>query len=201
MEAAGPMIDSANGVSSNWGEEGLQEADEQRPEQETPSSRYGTSQDGQPPLWVRRWVETSSSIAPGKIQVLKWVKYDPQDDVSQGTPAQTEAPLTSPTSGQKRRRRETPNQEIVCPYEGCGKVFPDMGAIRKHARIHGEKAYQCTFEGCGKRFVDSSKLKRHFLIHTGEKSWICPYEGCRKAFSLPYNLRSHVRSTHDPEFT
>lgn len=100
-------------------------------------------------------VEINSCINPGKVKVLKWVKYDPQDDATPG--GQTDpGPLTSPTSGQKRRRREVPSQEIVCPYEGCGKIFPDMGAIRKHARIHGEKAYQCQYEGCGKVSLEPS---------------------------------------------
>ncbi|PKA47967.1 putative zinc finger protein [Apostasia shenzhenica] len=93
-----------------------------------------------------------------------------------------------------------PTTEVLflCSYEGCGKIFVDVGALKKHAHIHGERQYVCHFEGCGKKFLDSSKLKRHFLIHTGEKDYICPYEGCGKAFSLDFNLRAHMR-THSVE--
>lgn len=45
-----------------------------------------------------------------------------------------------------------PTTEVLflCSYEGCGKTFIDVGALRKHAHIHGEKQHVCHFEGCGK---------------------------------------------------
>lgn len=93
----------------------------------------------------------------------------------------------------------TAGGQYVCPHEGCGKVFKDAGALRKHSHTHGKKNFVCHFEGCGRRFVDASKLKRHFLMHTGERKYRCPFVGCEKAFSLDFNLRSHMKSMHKQE--
>jgi hypothetical protein len=45
-----------------------------------------------------------------------------------------------------------PNTEVlfVCSYEGCGKIFIDAVARRKHAHFHGERQYICHYENCGK---------------------------------------------------
>lgn len=45
-----------------------------------------------------------------------------------------------------------PTTEVLflCSYEGCGKTFIDVGALRKHSHIHGERHYICHYEGCGK---------------------------------------------------
>jgi hypothetical protein len=45
-----------------------------------------------------------------------------------------------------------PNTEVLflCTYEGCGKIFIDAGALRKHAHVHGERQYICHYENCGK---------------------------------------------------
>jgi len=39
---------------------------------------------------------------------------------------------------------------FLCSYEGCNKAFPNEGAYRKHAHVHGERQYACSFPGCGK---------------------------------------------------
>jgi uncharacterized Zn-finger protein len=75
----------------------------------------------------------------------------------------------------------------LCSFEGCGKVFTEIAALRKHLHVHGEKQFMCHHKGCGKGFMDSSKLKRHFLSHTGERQFVCPLEGCGKVISAnPY---------------
>lgn len=80
---------------------------------------------------------------------------------------------------------------IVCSHIGCGKMFKDNSAMKKHLNIHGPRVHFCT--ECGKAFVESSKLKRHHLVHTGEKPYQCTFEGCGRRFSLDFNLRTHVR--------
>ena len=101
--------------------------------------------------------------------------------------------------GARAAPRLTAEGQFICPFEGCGKVFKDAGALRKHSHTHGKKNFVCHFEGCGRRFVDASKLKRHFLMHTGERRYRCPFVGCEKAFSLDFNLRSHMKSMHKRE--
>ncbi|XP_028628548.1 transcription factor YY2 [Grammomys surdaster] len=80
---------------------------------------------------------------------------------------------------------------VACSHKGCGKMFKDNSAMRKHLHIHGPRVHVCA--ECGKAFVESSKLKRHQLVHTGEKPYQCTFEGCGKRFSLDFNLRTHVR--------
>lgn len=45
-----------------------------------------------------------------------------------------------------------PTTEILflCSYEGCGKTFTDVAALRKHSNIHGERQHVCNYPGCGK---------------------------------------------------
>ncbi|XP_060231609.1 transcription factor YY2 isoform X1 [Meriones unguiculatus] len=80
---------------------------------------------------------------------------------------------------------------IACSHKGCGKMFRDMAAMKKHLHIHGPRVHVCA--ECGKAFIESSKLKRHQLVHTGEKPYQCAFEGCGKRFSLDFNLRTHLR--------
>ncbi|KAK3154335.1 hypothetical protein QOZ80_2BG0189210 [Eleusine coracana subsp. coracana] len=139
--------------------------------------------------WVKEWVPQDLVVAGGPCALYKWVREDR---------------LASLNVKDKEQAAEAvkpePNTEVLflCSYEGCGKIFIDAGALRKHAHVHGERQYICHYENCGKKFLDSSKLKRHFLIHTGEKNFVCPHEGCGKAFSLDFNLKAHMK-THSAE--
>ncbi|XP_008807673.2 zinc finger transcription factor YY1-like isoform X1 [Phoenix dactylifera] len=139
--------------------------------------------------WFKEWVPQEVVATGGKCSLLKWVTEDMLKTLREKSKEpQAEEPKTEPTT----------EVLFLCSYEGCGKTFVDVGVLRKHAHIHGERQYVCHYEGCGKKFLDSSKLKRHFLTHTGERDFICPYEGCGKAFSLDFNLRAHMR-THSLE--
>ncbi|GAV61207.1 zf-H2C2_2 domain-containing protein/zf-C2H2_4 domain-containing protein [Cephalotus follicularis] len=139
--------------------------------------------------WFREWVPQDVIASGGKCSLMKWVT---QDTLKALKEKEKEPPAP--------QKEPEPTSEVLflCSYEGCGKTFIDVGALRKHSHIHGERQYVCHYEGCGKKFLDSSKLKRHFLIHTGERDFICPHEGCGKAFSLDFNLRSHMK-THSQE--
>ncbi|XP_078441326.1 zinc finger (C2H2 type) family protein isoform X2 [Wolffia australiana] len=139
--------------------------------------------------WLKTWVPQDLAASGGKAMVQKWVR----EDLLHAMNEKLEEP-------EQEELEPEPTTEILflCSFEGCGKTFIDVAALRKHSHVHGEKQYICHYEGCGKKFLDSSKLKRHFLIHTGEKAYVCTYEGCGKAFSLDFNLRAHMR-THSQE--
>jgi hypothetical protein len=49
-------------------------------------------------------------------------------------------------------RKAEPATEILflCSYDGCGKTFVDVAALRKHAHVHNERQYACQEPGCGK---------------------------------------------------
>lgn len=95
------------------------------------------------------------------------------------------------TSMKPRKPKGDFPRPIACSHIGCGKMFKDNSAMRKHLHIHGPRVHVCA--ECGKSFVESSKLKRHQLVHTGEKPYQCTFEGCGRRFSLDFNLRTHVR--------
>ncbi|KAJ4833064.1 hypothetical protein Tsubulata_001038 [Turnera subulata] len=121
--------------------------------------------------WFKEWVPQDVVATGGKCSVLRWVTESQLNALKEKA---KEPPAVEP--------EPEPKTEVLflCSYEGCGKIFTDAGALRKHSHIHGERQYVCHYEGCGKKFLDSSKLKRHFLIHTGERDYICPHEGCGK---------------------
>ena len=127
-----------------------------------------------PKRWGLRWVLYPNVFdIPSEIWLKKWV---PLDNIEE--------------------EAKEPPRIYKCHITECGKIFSDIGALRKHTATHGEKQYICTFEGCGKKFLDNSKLRRHMLVHTGEKAYECEY--CGKKFSLDFNLRTHLR-THTGE--
>ncbi|KAH7681042.1 Alpha-SNAP protein [Dioscorea alata] len=138
--------------------------------------------------WFREWVPQEIAATGGKCLLLKWVTEDMMKVLKESEETETKEAEPDPTT----------EVLFLCSHEGCGKTFIDVGALRKHAHIHGERQHICPYEGCGRKFLDSSKLKRHILIHTGAKDYVCPYEGCGKAFSLDFNLRTHMK-THLPE--
>ncbi|MGH0166708.1 UNVERIFIED_CONTAM: hypothetical protein FKN15_050914 [Acipenser sinensis] len=75
-------------------------------------------------------------------------------------------------------------------YPDCGKGFTQIGALKKHQRIHaGEKPYRCS--DCRKSFNLLQNLRRHQRVHKGEKPYRC--SDCGKSFCLLQNLRIHQR--------
>jgi len=138
--------------------------------------------------WLKHWVPQDTVLNPGKLRTLKWIPGDAIPELNDLKVSEEE----------EHEPEEEYESVYLCSFEGCGKVFTEIAALRKHLHVHGEKQFMCHHKGCGKGFMDSSKLKRHFLSHTGERQFVCPLEGCGKAFSLDFNLRSHMR-THTGE--
>ncbi|KAJ0261810.1 hypothetical protein HA466_0048570 [Hirschfeldia incana] len=144
--------------------------------------------------WIKDWVPQDIVATGAKCYLRKWITEETKKRLEE----KEKDPTTSTTDVSDPDPE--PNSEILflCSYDGCGKIFFDVSALRKHSLVHGERQYVCDFPGCDKKFVDSSKLKRHWLIHTGARDFVCTYEGCGKAFSLDFNLRSHMK-THSQE--
>ncbi|KAK6159641.1 hypothetical protein DH2020_003022 [Rehmannia glutinosa] len=92
-----------------------------------------------------------------------------------------------------------PTTEVLflCSYEGCGKTFIDVGALRKHSHIHGERQYVCHYENCGKAFSLDFNLKSHMKTHSQENYHVCPYPECGKRYAHEYKLKNHIASHHE----
>ncbi|CAH8382306.1 unnamed protein product [Eruca vesicaria subsp. sativa] len=142
--------------------------------------------------WIKDWIPQDIVATGAKCYLRKWVTEETLKKLKEKEKEPTATDVSDPDP--------EPTSEILflCSYDGCGKIFFDVSALRKHSHIHGERQYVCDYPGCDKKFLDSSKLKRHWLIHTGARDFVCTYEGCGKAFSLDFNLRSHMK-THSQE--
>ncbi|KAL0843990.1 hypothetical protein Bca101_017236 [Brassica carinata] len=144
--------------------------------------------------WIKDWVPQDIVATGAKCYLRKWVTEEAVKRLKE----KEKEPTTTNTDVSDPDPEPTSEILFLCSYDGCGKIFFDVSALRKHSHIHGERQYVCHYPGCDKKFVDSSKLKRHWLIHTGARDFVCTYQGCGKAFSLDFNLRSHMK-THSQE--
>ncbi|KAK7060392.1 hypothetical protein VNI00_001157 [Paramarasmius palmivorus] len=87
-------------------------------------------------------------------------------------------------------------REYHCDREGCDKVFPRKGDLRRHILgVHDNaRAYRC--KKCPKAFNQRSGLQTHENTHTGNKPHKCPAEGCGRGFGDPSSCTRHFRETH-----
>lgn len=152
--------------------------------------------------WVKQWVPQNTSLNNGKCFLPKWV---PEDTVKE--------PEERP---QEEQPQPEPEYEVafLCSAEGCGRIFTEATAMRKHGQTHmkcpdatklkrnllthtGEKQFVCTFEGCGKVFSSEFNLNQHLKTHSKENYRTCPYEECDKRYAHESKLKAHIRSHHE----
>ncbi|KAK8916954.1 hypothetical protein KSP39_PZI023240 [Platanthera zijinensis] len=138
--------------------------------------------------WFKKWVPQDLASTGGNCSLLKWVNEDMLDILEE-----------KKKEMEKQQAEPDPTTEVLflCSYEGCGKFFVDVGALKKHAHIHGERQYVCHFEGCGKAFSLDFNLRAHMRTHSLENYHICPYEDCGKRYTHECKLNSHIKTHHE----
>mmetsp|Transcript_3288 Transcript_3288/g.10061 ORF Transcript_3288/g.10061 Transcript_3288/m.10061 type:complete len:226 (+) Transcript_3288:190-867(+) len=69
-------------------------------------------------------------------------------------------------------RQQLENQAaLICPVEGCGKVFAAAPGLREHQRLHlGDAPYACPVPGCGRSFKWRSSAAMHKKSHAFQAS-------------------------------
>jgi hypothetical protein len=97
----------------------------------------------------------------------------------------------------EREDAKTSENPVICPWEGCGRMFRARFLLNRHMLIHTkEKRYFCSF--CDKSFTLAQHYKEHTSIHTGEFPYECGVNGCKERFRQGGKLSLH-RRTH-PEY-
>ena len=89
---------------------------------------------------------------------------------------------------------ENKQQQFVCHYDGCLRVYTTAGNLKTHTKAHrGEYTFTCRRDqlNCAKSFLTSYQLKVHERVHTKEKPYTC--DACHKAFNTLYRLKAHLR--------
>lgn len=101
------------------------------------------------------------------------------------------------------------NSNIICPEEGCGKLFKASSALNMHLTKHHRNSclakrdtsvtvrYFCPEEKCvyhvcaSRHFTQMKYLKQHYLKVHSEKRFNC--ESCNKAFATQELLKYHLQ--------
>lgn len=99
------------------------------------------------------------------------------------------------------------NSNIICPEEGCGKIFKASSALNMHLTKHHRNSclakrdanvtvrYFCPEEKCiynvnaSRHFTQMKYLKQHYLKVHSEKKFSC--QSCNKAFATQELLKYH----------
>ena len=80
----------------------------------------------------------------------------------------------------------------ACSQKECGKTYACKQDLKKHQRIHTDKALVCHVDTM--KFATKQALQEHMIIHSGEKPFQCAL--CGNTFGQPANMRTHVKNVH-----
>ena len=81
------------------------------------------------------------------------------------------------------------NGMYCCDHDGCTKKYLSMKGLRKHKRIHTDKAFTCPH--CSYKGYIHSHLIEHIRTHTNERPYSCKH--CNKSFKTKNVLVNHER--------
>lgn len=94
-----------------------------------------------------------------------------------------------------KEHREEIAENISVSCKLCGKVYPKLANLIRHAKLHPENATHSCIQ-CGRKFGMGDDLIDHFLRHEGFKPYLCPNENCNRSFMKHHKLKQHERLTH-----
>ena len=93
----------------------------------------------------------------------------------------------------KTEKKAYAGSHFACSEKECGKIYACKNDLKKHYRIHTDKALVCTVDAM--KFATKQALLRHMIVHSGEKPFKCAV--CGNKFGQPANLRTHVKTVHN----
>ncbi|XP_061886446.1 zinc finger and SCAN domain-containing protein 2-like isoform X1 [Entelurus aequoreus] len=114
----------------------------------------------------------------GLIETLtEAAKSSADEPVSMAT-SYTDTAVNAPEMRERRYR-----------CSNCGKMFYQIGHLKKHQFSHTEeKPFTC--QECGKNYTSAESFKAHQLSHRGERPFSCPH--CDKTYGLKRDLKEHL---------
>ena len=125
----------------------------------------------------------------------------------------------APKVPKRRPAKRKANANIMCSWDGCSKVFSQVGNLNRHLRTHNEdKRFPCSahtyssssskpgvkFVPCYKRFVQKVHMEMHADV-CKSKGYGCDFIGeqdtgrgrpCTKRFATPTALAAHQIKHH-----
>ncbi|KAJ3212826.1 hypothetical protein HDU67_003599 [Dinochytrium kinnereticum] len=108
----------------------------------------------------------------------------------------SEPPLKKKSAPKKRPRPKPAPRDLICPVDGCGKLFNRMYNLQVHQLAHsGQRSHAC--DECPLTFARLHDLRRHARCrHSKEKPYACVVEGCGEAFPRADALQRHIAMKH-----
>lgn len=100
---------------------------------------------------------------------------------------------------EKKIQREIKDEEFVCDFDKCGKVFTKNWRLRRHRKRHETKSALCVCDICNKEYKFQEGLTRHKkVIHEKEYPYQCNF--CEKSFAHRNSKLIHERKVHMDQF-
>lgn len=89
---------------------------------------------------------------------------------------------------------ETSDASGIYSCSICSQQFKNMGALKRHCKLHVQRGSNYSCHICSYVSVDKSTLIRHLRTHNGERPFQCVI--CKYAFTTKANCERHVRKRH-----
>ena len=87
--------------------------------------------------------------------------------------------------------------KIMCPFQDCGKIFPNKSTLRRHKQVHNKsKPFKC--DECPKTFkFFPSKQKHKRLRHSKEPRPLFVCDVCQRTTVDFTGMRYHLMKMHE----
>ncbi|CAO4387328.1 unnamed protein product [Caenorhabditis nigoni] len=139
----------------------------------------------------------SCAILPDKIEISENKQEPSKNQEPKNKKPRIGRPPGTYEKSSCLRRKTKNNEQLICQWDSCGKMFNEPLVFFEHVRLHIVDEFQgsknCLWEGCTREmpFDAVYKLACHVRGHTNEQPFRCKEPGCNKAYLRMQNLKTH----------